>query len=111
VIERFNIPSLLRKRADQASFHVAAEKHVRLEFRNMKAGDSLGPFTYGGDVVAICYRGDFRLEVGTEQTRLGELDQAVVPEGTSVRVVCESPGSLQLIWSPPQAPTVQERRT
>lgn len=111
MIERFNIRSLLRDRANQPSFHVAAEKHVRVEFRNMSAGDSIEPFRYGGDIVLTCYAGEFRVEAGTEGAGLGELDQAVVPEGTIVKVLCESTGTLQLISSPAQAPTTQERRT
>jgi hypothetical protein len=109
VIERFNIRALLRERADQRSFHVVSEQHVRIEFRNMSAGNEIGPFSYEGDVVATCYAGEFRLEAGTAVTKLGELDQAVVISGTLVKMVCESPGTLQLIWTPPQARTTQER--
>lgn len=111
MIARFNIRSLLRDRGNQASFHMAAEKHVRVEFRNMSAGDSIAPFAYAGDIVLTCYAGEFRVEVGREGAKLGELDQAVVPEGTILKVHCESAGTLQLIWSPAQAPTTQERRT
>jgi hypothetical protein len=108
VIQRFNIPSLLRERSGQASFHVAAERHVRIEYRNMTAGDTVGPFTYDGDIVVTCYAGEFQLEEGTNATKLGELEQAVVPHGSLLKTVCESRGTVQLIWSPPQARTTQE---
>lgn len=105
VIELFNIRALLRERAEQRSFHVAAEQHVRIEFHNMAAGNHLGPFTYEGDVVVTCYAGEFRLEEGTRTAKLGELDQTVVTSGTRVRMVCEAAGTLQLLWAPPQART------
>ena len=44
-MEHFNIQDLLRARADQRSFHVASEQQIRVEFRNMMAGDMLEPGT------------------------------------------------------------------
>lgn len=107
VIEHYNILSLLRDRADQPSFHVVAEQHVRIEFRNLETGAIVGPFTYEGDVVITCCSGEFRIESGTTSTELGEFDQAVVPTGTPVKLVCKSRGAIQLIWSPPHAATNQ----
>jgi hypothetical protein len=107
VIESFNIRSLVRDRQDQPSFHTAAEKHIRIEYRNLKGGDVVGPFTYDGDVVVTCYRGAFTIQSDASTTRLAEFDQAVVPAGTSPTLVCEAAGTLQLIWSPPHATTTQ----
>jgi len=108
MIQRFNIPSLLRERSDQPSFHVAAEQHVRIEYRNMTDDEAVGPFIYDGDIVVTCYAGEFRLEEGTNAIKLSELDQAVVTHGSLLKMVCESRGTVQLIWSPPQARTTQE---
>jgi hypothetical protein len=107
MIERANIMALVRDRSAQASFHVAAEKHVRIEYRNLSQGQKVGPFTYDGDIVFTCYRGSFAIQSETGETALGEFDQAVVPTGTRVTLMCEAPGTLQLIWSPPQATTKQ----
>jgi hypothetical protein len=70
MIQRFNIPSLLRERSGQPSFHVAAEQQVRIEYRNMTAGETVGPFTNDGDIVVTCYAGEFRLELSTNATKL-----------------------------------------
>lgn len=86
---------------------MAAEQHVRIEFRNMSANEMLGPFSYDGDVIVTCYAGLFRIEAGTTTIKLSDLDQAVVPEKTSLKIVCDSPGTVQLIWSPAQARTTQ----
>lgn len=106
MIERFNILSVIRDRSSQASFHLASERHVRIEFRNMDPDQSIGPFTYEGDVILTCYRGRFRIDADTT-TQLDEFDQAVVPSGKRIKVVCEASGTLQLIWSPPYAATNQ----
>jgi len=108
MIEHFNLRSVLKRAPHQKSFHMAAEKHVRIEFWNMVRG-AITSFTYQGDIVLTCYAGEFRLESSTETVKLGELDQAVVPEGTAVKIVCEVPGTVQLIWTPPYAAGTQDR--
>jgi hypothetical protein len=107
MIERFNIQSLIRNRADQKSFHMAAEKYVRIEFHNMRRGDSLGPFAYQGNVILTCYRGAFRIETAADTVELAEFDQAVLPPGERTRLTSVNDGTLQLIWSPPYAPATQ----
>ncbi|MGO9831591.1 MAG: hypothetical protein ACLPJH_15740 [Myxococcaceae bacterium] len=102
MIEHFNIRSLLKRAPYQKSFHMAAEKHVRIEFWNMLGG-AMTSLTYQGDIVLTCYAGAFRLESSAETVKLGELDQAVVPIGTPVNIVCEVTGTVQLIWTPPYA--------
>jgi hypothetical protein len=108
MIEHFNIRSLLKRGPHQKSFHMAAEKYVRIEFWNM-VGGAMTSFTYQGDIVLTCYAGEFRLESSTEIVKLGELDQAVVPVGTALRIFCDAPGTVQLIWTPPYAPATQVR--
>ncbi len=107
VIHQFNVHALLRDRADQPSFHVLAERHLRIEFRNLEAGTAVGPFTYEGDVLITCWTGVFSIEAGASTTELRELEQAVIPSGTLVRLACGARGSIQLIWSPPHAATRQ----
>jgi hypothetical protein len=107
MIERHNILSLVRDRLSQPSFHIAAEKHVRIEYRNLTGGQMIARFAYGGDLVVTCYRGAFAIKFGAGETVLREFDQAVVPAGTAVTFVCEASGTMQLIWSPPQSPTKQ----
>jgi hypothetical protein len=70
----------------------------------MVANDRFGPFEYGGDVILTRYGGVFRLEEQATHLRLADHDQAVVPRGTRVAVVCEAPGTLQVIWAPSFAP-------
>lgn len=105
MIQPFNAQALLRDRGDQSSFHIVAEPHVRIEFRNLEAGTTVGPFTYEGDLVVTCWIGKFSIESNVSVTELGELDQAVVPSGTSVRLTCRARGSIQLNWSPSHAAT------
>jgi hypothetical protein len=62
----------MRRAPHQKSFHMAAEKHVRIEFWNM-VGGAMTSFTYQGDTVLTCYAGVFRLESSTETVKLGEL--------------------------------------
>ncbi len=107
MIQCYNINSLLRTREDQAGFHVVAEQHVRIEFRTLECGATLGPFAYDGDVVVTCWSGEFSIESGATTTELGELDQAVVPTGTPVTLICKLRGTIQLIWSPPHGVTRQ----
>ena len=108
MIEHFNIPKVLQARADQKSFYMASARHVRIEFRNLKRDDSIGPFEYAGDLVLTCYRGSFRLEAGSQTEILKEADQAVVPDGMTVHIACEKEGTLQIIWAPPQGATRQQ---
>jgi hypothetical protein len=109
IVEHFNIPTILRARADQKSFHVVSERHVRIEFRNLNSQEAIGPFAYAGDLVVTCYRGSFRLEAGSQTEILVEGDQAVVPESMTVRFLCEVAGTLQIIWAPPQGATMQHQ--
>lgn len=107
MVERFNIRDVVRARLDQRSFHIASEKNVRIEFRNMVTGDKIDPFRYEGDLVLTCYRGSFAFgEVGTS-VDLVEMDQIVVPASTSVALQCTSNGTIQIIWSPAFAQTVK----
>lgn len=99
-MEIYNVPMLLRARTDQKSFHVASEQNVRVEFRNMVAGEVLPAFRYAGDIVLTCFGGGFRLEADEEAVDLGVLDQAVIPAGQVVRMACESSGTVQFIWCP-----------
>lgn len=105
--ERFNIQDLVSSRSTQRSYHVAAEQHVRIEFRNLASGEVIEPFAYAGDVVLTCYRGVFSVSVGKEEPfSIAELDQVVIPAQTSVQLECRGNGTIQLIWAPAQAPTM-----
>jgi environmental stress-induced protein Ves len=107
MIEQYNIRSICEERSAQSSFHMAAEQHVRIEFRNLVAGQAVGPFTYDGDIVVSCYRGCFRIEAADIVQKLGELDQAVIPVRTNFKLICESTGTVQFIWTPAHARTIQ----
>lgn len=106
-MEHVNIPELVRTRTEQASFHVASERHVRVEFRNLRVGEKLGPFRYAGDVVITCFRGTFALSDGQETRLAKELDQFVVPENTRIEIECTEAGTAQIIWAPAFAQTEQ----
>jgi hypothetical protein len=105
MIECFNILSTIRARTSQASFHVVAAEHVRIEFRNLNVGDTVGPFTYGGDVIVTCYRGEAELTADADAVHLTEYDQAVVPHGKLTSIACQSSATVQIIWSPAHAAT------
>ena len=101
MIEHYNIRSVIRKRAGQHSFHLVADRFLRVEFRNMVSDQTIGPFAYEGDVIVTCYGGAFRIQMEGQTTDLVEFDQSVVPVGSLVTVACDVAGSLQLIWVPP----------
>lgn len=109
-IHPYNILTVIRTRADQASFHLESLQHVRIEFRNLRNADTLGPFAYDGDLVVTCYRGSIQLTAATQTETLNEMDQAVIPAGTTVSILCETAGTIQIIWSPAHAATTQKFR-
>ena len=104
-LEPYNITNLVMDRSDQRGFHVASERHLRVEFRNLLRAESLEMFVYSGDVMLTCYRGAFAVSVDGCAVKLTEMDQVVVPEGTPMSISCERDGSLQVVWSPAFAPT------
>jgi hypothetical protein len=106
--ERFNIRGLLAARPSWLSYHVAAEQHLRIEFRNMRAGESVDPFSFAGELVVTCYRGIFAIALDGElPSEVNELDQLVVSTGARVELECTEDGTIQLIWSPAHAPALQ----
>ena len=102
--DRFNIKQLIPERADQLSFHMSSQDYVRIEFHNFSPGQSHA-FSFDGNVILTCYRGAFRLTLGSDEQALLEFDQIVVVPATPVRLECESAGTVQFIWSPPFAKT------
>jgi hypothetical protein len=102
-MERFNLREMLAARANQRSFHVAAEEHVRVELRNMTAGHEVETFRYEGNVVLLILTGSFQLN--EDPADLRELDQVVFSSGERVSLKCKREGALQIIWSPPHATT------
>jgi hypothetical protein len=110
MIDCFSIPELIATRSSQTSFHVASEPNVRIEFRNMKAGDAIERFTYGGEVVLTCFVGAFTVNTDDELVTLRELSFAVIRSGTPASIVCAATGTLQLVWTPGHAGTVKDTR-
>jgi quercetin dioxygenase-like cupin family protein len=100
--DRFNIKQLIAQRADQRSFHISSQDHVRIEFHNFSPGQNHA-FLFDGNVILTCYTGEFRLTLGMDEQSLTELDQVVIVPGTPVRVECRSAGTIEFIWSPPFA--------
>jgi len=84
---RNRIRELVKAKADQRSFH--------------------DPFRYEGDIVLTCYRGTFALMESGTSADLVEMDQAIVPSGSTLGLECTSDGTIQIIWSPAFAPTVK----
>src|SRR5437762_1477701 len=56
---RYGLLTMLDERPGQRSFHVASEKHVRVEFMRFAAGQQLGPLNFEGDAVVTCLEGSF----------------------------------------------------
>jgi len=108
MIDCFSIPDLLAKRASQTSFHVASERHVRIEFRNMDQGDRVERFAYGGDVVVTCFKGEFVVGTAAGDTKLSELAFAVIPADTWTTIECVGRGTIQVIWAPAHAETQKD---
>lgn len=103
-IQTYNIYDLINRRSDQPSYHMASEKHIRIEFHNFRLRGTLGPVRYKGDLIITTYKGHIGLEVDGVKVTLSNMDQAVVPEGHEVRLICEDePTTVQIIWSPPFA--------
>jgi hypothetical protein len=102
-MEHFNIRSLLSARVNQKCFHVAAEEYIRIEFRNMAAGEELEGFRYSGNVVLTAFAGSFALVVDGISTDVVEMDQIVTAPNKTIVVSCSLAGTIQLIWSPPYA--------
>jgi hypothetical protein len=107
--ERYNIRELLSRRANQPSFHIVAEKHVRSEFRNMKAGETLGPFSFEGNVIVTCFGGTFTALEKSRRAPLREHDQVVFEVGETVDIACDIGGALQIMWLPAHAATITKR--
>jgi hypothetical protein len=82
---------------NQASHGVRAT--VRIEVFNFVADESIGPFTYAGDVVVTCYSGAFQLDAPGHQQELTKFDQAVVTPGINIRLTCTTPGMAQMNWA------------
>lgn len=102
----YGLLDILRERAEQASFHIASEKTVRIEFMRFSEGQRLGPFMFEGDAVITCLAGTF--VVGDDEIRVTALTQVVVPQGERLTIRCSSEeGAVQIIWAPPFAPAVR----
>lgn len=98
---KYHIQQLPSARTDQASFHVASEQHLRIEFVRLSAGRSLGPIRYEGDIVVTCVGGTVLVR---NETVLEPLEQLVVPQGVEFLVsAAESEAVIQVIWCPPFA--------
>lgn len=102
-MEYFKISELLQTRREQRSFHVASESNVRIEFRNMRAGEKLPPFSCAGNLVLTIFAGEFSISDGVQTKRASELDQLVTPEDAPLAIECVVDGTLQIIWTPPFA--------
>lgn len=107
--ERYNIREVLSTRANQPSFHILAEKHVRIEFRNMKVGERLGPFSFEGNVVVTCFGGEFAALERSDRALLRESDQIVFEVCEVVEIECDVAGSVQILWIPAHAVTARPR--
>jgi hypothetical protein len=67
-------------------------------------GQQLGPLKYEGDIVITCLEGGF--VVGENGAPASALTQVVLQEGETLKIVCTSDeGAIQVIWTPPFAPT------
>jgi hypothetical protein len=106
-VESFNIQELVQTRTNQRSFHVVSDSNVRVEFRNMAAGERLDPFAYQGSLVVTCFRGAFVLRADAASKELVVMDQAVVSANERVVLECTLDGTVQIIWSPPYAATTK----
>lgn len=97
---KYHLQDLPVERADQRSFHIVSETHVRIEFVRLDADQALGPISYQGDVVVTCVEG----AVGVLAEQLSALEQCVVVEGDELQVVGRAAASIiQIIWCPPFA--------
>jgi len=106
-MERFNVRELLATRANQRSFHVASEEHVRAEFRNMSAGEELESFRYVGNLVLTIFSGVFVLKVDENSVEVSEMDQVITSTNESIGLLCKLAGTIQIIWSPAYAQTAK----
>lgn len=106
-MDHYNITDLIQRRADQASYHVSSERHIRVEFRNMSTGEKMGPFRYEGDLIVTCFGGAFSLSDGQNRCEMIDHEQAVVPEGATVELECREQGTVQIIWAPAHAKTTR----
>jgi hypothetical protein len=98
----YGLIDILRDRTSQASFHVASEKSIRIEYMRFFKDQVLGPLRFKGDVIVTCLEGNF--VVGDEGILANALTQVVIPEGESLNIRCTSEeGAVQLIWAPPFA--------
>lgn len=101
--DRYNLIAVLRDRADQPSFHISSEPHIRVQFFNFAAHQGLD-FSYEGNVVITCFRGSFSLNLnGSSEPDLNEMDQMVVHSGVRVDLRCIEAGWVQVLWCPPFA--------
>jgi hypothetical protein len=96
----YGLLTILDERAEEKSFHVASEKHVRVEFMRFTIGQKLGPLTFEGDAIVTCLEGAFL--VGEKAQPIGALWQVIFPGGEALELSCASEsGAIQIIWAPP----------
>jgi len=102
---KFNVIDMLATRGPSPGFHVASEQNLRIEVRNLNAGERVEAFRYAGNVLLICFGGRFHVTTGGDTETLTEHDQLLVSENSWTQIGCETKGTLQLVWSPPFAAT------
>jgi hypothetical protein len=95
------IDDLLRRRLGQPSFHMASESHLRIEFRNMKAGERLALPPFPGNVVLTCFRGSFFIHSDGPPVAFRPIDQCVTPVDVPIELACSEDGTIEFIWAPP----------
>jgi hypothetical protein len=103
-LEKINLVAVGHSRTDQKSFHIASERHVRIEFVRLFQGEEYGPLLYRGDLIVTAIEGDALCS----NISLCPMDQAVIPEGEKIHIVCNSKVFVfQLIWAPSFSETSQ----
>lgn len=99
--EKYNIRSLVEERTTQGGYHVASSDELRVQFMNLRSGDTFGPVTLTGRVVLTCYLGACDVIVGETAEELQEMDQLVVSPGQTLKVSCVTEtATVQFVWVP-----------
>jgi quercetin dioxygenase-like cupin family protein len=97
----FDLSRLAKTRSDQASYHLASEKYLRVEVFNLAGADFLGEWEYAGDMLVLVVEGDATLTLNGKDEQMSQLCAAVIPANHRFKIATRGSKSVVVIaWSP-----------
>ncbi|MCB1924863.1 MAG: hypothetical protein KDJ27_14170 [Gammaproteobacteria bacterium] len=99
-----SLQDIAHDRRDQPSYHLASEKHLRIQVFNLDEDETLGPWACDGNVLITVVDGVIEMSIDAETQRTTPLWQAVVLPHQIFGLTARDAGAVvQLVWAPPFA--------